>query len=894
MNEQNPQIINNNPNINEFLFCPSKKCLYCPEISYLYNPFKYELQYKCKCNNEQPINIKLREFLQKCSNIVCQKCKKTIKEENFFYCLNCKNILDIYCANNHDDKTKPPNSFKLNKNNMFNYCVKDKLKYILRCIDCNQSLCGKCDINFHGEHTLEQFKKLAISENNLLNIKSIFEKQQNILKMIKIIIYNLINNFENDIKIKKLIINNYINNKNDYNSIINLQNLYMKNQEKYENILSNFLKPNDSHEKNAKIQTKYEKFIDIMFLPFYYSLMINKDENVNMELINTMKRKINSLFENIQNNQDINVKSDISVRQNNIKTENNNFNLYNRNINTNNINFPLISNNLNIYNPYERLITNTNENIENNIFFSKNFDKNPSLQYNIDYLNSNIDIIKPNNINNFGNTLLPHPQNTFKEYFIDTKDKSKETKEIKKNNDSSTNLNNKGNTKFEEKEKAELEQNNNLVNNMILLKSGNIAISIKTRIDIYDFRKLNISDQNKIINNEDIKKSNCLLQNIYPSNNLKDKYISYIYEYPKGQLLCSLFSEIIRIRLTNQDRNHVKLGRIILDNFELTKKIISLGNSLLVILSEKNKDCYIRIYNKIEDSQIMIKNNIDMINNIISGYLFEKTEFNNNINNDNVNIIDNNKTEDLNRDITHKENIKEDKTFEIIEKNINDLKISWVNIFSIKKRLGEKNQPNNYRIEDNNCNFEFISTSNANYKFGLGKDKIIFYSIRKESFNKYYIRKIGVIDGISCSIGTNSICQLNEKYLCVGFNNCNHSGFVIIDINKRQKYKMIESGNVTCLYYDKENDLLIKSIQKLFDKNIQYITKIYKVNINSKDGQNDEIKFDKKYEYLNSQNSLITSIQKINLDSKKNYVFITYSKDFELEIIQKEINELNS
>ena len=316
--------------------------------------------------------------------------------------------------------------------------------------------------------------------------------------------------------------------------------------------------------------------------------------------------------------------------------------------------------------------------------------------------------------------------------------------------------------------------------------------------------------------------------------------------------------------------------------------------NLLVILSEKNHDCYIRIYNKIEDSQIMIKNNIDMINNIISGYLFEKTEFNNNINNDNVNIIDNNKTEDLNRDITHKENIKEDKTFEIIEKNINDLKISWVNIFSVQKRLGKRNQINNFGIEDNNCYFEFISTSNANYKVGLGKDKIIFYSIRKESFNKYYIRKIGVIDGISCSIGTNSICQLNEKYLCVGFNNCNHSGFVIIDINKRQKYKMIESGNVTCLYYDKENDLLIKSIQKLFDKNIQYITKIYKVNINSKDDQNNEIKFDKKYEYLNSQNSLITSIQKINLDSKKNYVFITYSKDFELEIIQKEINELNS
>ena len=69
-------------------------------------------------------------------------------------------------------------------------------------------------------------------------------------------------------------------------------------------------------------------------------------------------------------------------------------------------------------------------------------------------------------------------------------------------------------------------------------------------------------------------------------------------------------------------------------------------------------------------------------------------------------------------------NIKEDKTFEVIEKNINDLKISWVSIFEIKKGLKDKIQ-NNRGINDVNYTFEFVASSNADYESGLGKNIII-------------------------------------------------------------------------------------------------------------------------------------------------------------------------
>jgi hypothetical protein len=190
------------------------------------------------------------------------------------------------------------NFLLINKNNIYNFCFQHKNLNIFYCSECKESLCGKCDINFHGEHTLEQIKKYIINQKEFDDIKSAFEKQKNIFKKIKIIINDLINTLENDIKIKQIIINNYLKYKNDYNSIINLKSLHINNNEKYENILQEFLDPNKVQEDLTKINSKKEKFIEKILLPFYYSLMINKDETLNEEFINIMKNKINNSVNN--------------------------------------------------------------------------------------------------------------------------------------------------------------------------------------------------------------------------------------------------------------------------------------------------------------------------------------------------------------------------------------------------------------------------------------------------------------------------------------------------------------------------------------------------------------------------------------------------------------------
>ena len=136
-----------------------------------------------------------------------------------------------------------------------------------------------------------------------------------------------------------------------------------------------------------------------------------------------------------------------------------------------------------------------------------------------------------------------------------------------------------------------------------------------------------------------------------------------------------------------------------------------------------------------------------------------------------------------------------------------------------------------------------------------------------------------------------TICQLNEKYLCVGIQSNNDQlikyGFVLIDINEIKIYKFIEGYNNTSLYYDKENRLLISAIEKLEGKDKSFLTQIYKVIFNKREGIDDEIEFEQKIEHTNSQNYYIISIKKVTIDSINDYIFATYSKDCELEIVAK-------
>ena len=155
-------------------------------------------------------------------------------------------LLDATCVPIHHKEVKHTHYIQLNKN-IFNYCLEHKSPFIFRCIDCKKSLCNKCNFSFHDDngHKLEQIKKFSLNQNDFQRIKNNFEKQKNFFIKIKEINNKLIQTLENDIELKERIINNFILNKLDYNSLINMNNMYIENHQKYEKILDDILSKND-------------------------------------------------------------------------------------------------------------------------------------------------------------------------------------------------------------------------------------------------------------------------------------------------------------------------------------------------------------------------------------------------------------------------------------------------------------------------------------------------------------------------------------------------------------------------------------------------------------------------------------------------------------------------
>jgi hypothetical protein len=225
----------------------------------------------------------------------------------------------------------------------------------------------------------------------------------------------------------------------------------------------------------------------------------------------------------------------------------------------------------------------------------------------------------------------------------------------------------------------------------------------------------------------------------------------------------------------------------------------------------------------------------------------------------------------------------------------------WVSIFPLEKTDLNKKSRNYFYNEENTYLYEFIATSNAIYD--LGKNKIAFYGIKKNKRNDYIVTKIKELDGISCSAEADSICKINEKYICIGLQNHNLngqiSGFAFIDIYKRELCKIVYDQEISCICYNKKNNLLFAAMEVRDPMRNYFMTKIYKV-INEKDDRgNDEIGLKEIYQYKNKQSDIITSIQQIgvtnfnvNLEQKNifdNIIFTTSSRDSTLEVVKAEI-----
>ena len=182
-------------------------------------------------------------------------------------------------------------------------------------------------------------------------------------------------------------------------------------------------------------------------------------------------------------------------------------------------------------------------------------------------------------------------------------------------------------------------------------------------------------------------------------------------------------------------------------------------------------------------------------------------------------------------------------------------------IYEIKKNNNEN------RIE-----YKFISTSNSTYG-NNSEDKLVFYTVKKrinENIENIEWKRIKKIN-LSCSTQSDSICQLNKKFLCVGLqNHCRTgqiNGFAIIDIDLKEIKKIIQTSPIDSLYYNFETKILYSAMDIAEKKRKNsYIIEIYKV-----DEGIDDIYLNNIYQFQSGHNDIIVSLSelKTKINEKK-------------------------
>ena len=410
------------------------------------------------------------------------------------------------------------------------------------------------------------------------------------------------------------------------------------------------------------------------------------------------------------------------------------------------------------------------------------------------------------------------------------------------------------------------------LNNMIILNSGNIAVSYGGNINIYNSNS---------ICSHDIDKDKALIQKIIIS---KNRIVKYIYEFPDETLLCSANSKIYRIKLINNDTKFNLLGIIKLSKSELPTKLISLGNMFLVVLSEQKKLCNLKLFIKnkfLNNSGIFVDNDFDNISN-------EKED-----NNDNNSSSDNS-SDTKQKNYFSKDMEIEDKEFQRCSKtSINLDKKLLCSIFEIRKN-------NNNNLNNKEYIFEFVATSN--YVYDLGDNRIEFYKIKKSENDTINITRTKKIQNISCSTEADSICQLNDKYLCIGLQNFDLkgqiSGYAIIDIYQKEISQIIKDNEIYSMNFVKEKNLLMAAMEVRNPNGNYNMIKMYKVLEN----EENKIELKKICQFRSQHKEIIVGLNELKTMNcapvpndifekflKKNIICASASKDSTLRIIETKI-----
>ena len=220
---------------------------------------------------------------------------------------------------------------------------------------------------------------------------------------------------------------------------------------------------------------------------------------------------------------------------------------------------------------------------------------------------------------------------------------------------------------------------------------------------------------------------------------------------------------------------------------------------------------------------------------------------------------------------------------------------------SINDSIFELSKKNN-----NNKNlYEFIATSN--YVYDLGDNRIEFYEVKQLNYlnsESLHISRTKKIENISCSSEANSICQINDQYICVGLQNFDLkgqiSGFALVDIYQKEVTQIINDNEIYCLNFIKEKNLLISAMEVRDKKGNYNMIKMYKLTENNEK----KIEFNRIYQSKSKHTEIIVSvfdlksldcapiaqdnnsIEKVN-NSK--IIFATASTDSTIRVIESEI-----
>lgn len=117
-----------------------------------------------ECKQEHKIETSFEEFnntqIIDESYIMCDFCNtvnKLLSEQFgiFFYCINCKKNMCIFCKNSHDKK-----HCLIDYNNKKGICLKHNDHYCSKCENCKNNLCLLCEREHDKSHKITQFREI--------------------------------------------------------------------------------------------------------------------------------------------------------------------------------------------------------------------------------------------------------------------------------------------------------------------------------------------------------------------------------------------------------------------------------------------------------------------------------------------------------------------------------------------------------------------------------------------------------------------------------------------------------------------------------------------------------------------------------------------------------------